>query len=257
MQTIQSIQTWQKLRKELKNKTIGFVPTMGNLHKGHLSLLERSLKENQITVLSVFINPTQFNDPNDFRKYPKTLERDLALAQELGVDYALTPNKEHMYPDGYRYRVTENDLSTIMEGKHRVGHFDGVLTIVLKLLNLVQPNRLYLGEKDRQQLLLIKNMINALFLDIEVVACPTIREENGLAMSSRNGLLSPKNRELASKFSQALMMDLPIETIKSKLNNYGFEIDYIQDYGQYRFGAVKIESVRLIDNVRIEHATMP
>lgn len=248
MQVIDSIHEWKKIRNTLQNESLGFVPTMGNLHAGHASLLQRSIQENSKTILSIFVNPTQFNDANDLTRYPKTLDADLEIAQSLGVDYLFFPNADMMYPDGYRYRVTENEFSAQLEGQHRPGHFDGVLTVVLKLFNIVRPHRAYFGEKDRQQLLLIQDMVKALFLDIDIIACPTIRDSAGLALSSRNQFLSPEHKQLATKFPEILQSNRTAQEIVSDLSDNGFVVDYVQDYGQYRFGAVKIESVRLIDN---------
>ena len=167
MKVIHSMGEWQQCRSEISGH-VGFVPTMGNLHQGHLALYQQSIKDNDITVASIFINPTQFNNDDDFTHYPRTLEADLALLDKEGVDYCLLPTKEMLYPDGYTYRLTETKLSNEMEGEHRPGHFDGVLTIVLKLFNLVKPSKAYFGEKDFQQYQLIKGMVSALFLDISV-----------------------------------------------------------------------------------------
>ncbi|MGE4350490.1 MAG: pantoate--beta-alanine ligase [Candidatus Berkiella sp.] len=251
MQMIESISEWKKIRSTLQNQSIGFVPTMGNLHAGHASLLQRSIHENSTTILSIFVNPTQFNDANDLNRYPKTLEADLDMARNLGVDYVFFPNTDMMYPDEYRYRVTENTFSAQLEGQHRPGHFDGVLTVVLKLFNLIKPHKAYFGEKDRQQLLLIQDMVKALFLDIEIIACPTIRDASGLALSSRNQFLSIENKRLAARFPEILQSNSASDEIVGQLSNLGFVVDYVQDYGQYRFGAVKIQSIRLIDNFDI------
>ena len=255
MQIVETIEEWQHIRKQIQTQnpeySIGLVPTMGNLHAGHTSLLTRSKKENDLTVLSIFVNPTQFNDKADFSRYPKTLKSDLEIAKSIGVDYVFLPNEDRMYPDGYRYKVTEQDFSRLMEGAHRPGHFDGVLTVVLKLFNLIAPHKAYFGEKDRQQLLLIEEMVKALFLKIKIISCPTIRDENGLALSSRNQFLSLENKLLAAKLSETLKINAPCNQIISNLSDYGFEVDYVQDYGQYRFGAVKIQSVRLIDNINL------
>ncbi len=251
MQMIESISEWKKIRNTLQNESIGFIPTMGNLHAGHASLLQRSIHENSTTILSIFVNPTQFNDANDLGRYPKTLEADLDMARNLGVDYVFFPNTDMMYPDEYRYRVTENTFSAQLEGQHRPGHFDGVLTVLLKLFNLIKPHKAYFGEKDRQQLLLIQDMVKALFLDIDVIACPTIRDASGLALSSRNQFLSIENKRLAARFPEILQSNSASDEIVGQLSNLGFVVDYVQDYGQYRFGAVKIQSIRLIDNFDI------
>jgi pantoate--beta-alanine ligase len=228
--------------------SLGFVPTMGALHAGHAALLRRARAENDRVVLSVFVNPTQFNDPADLAKYPRTLAADVALAAPL-VDAVFAPEPAALYPDHYRYRVTETDLSTRLEGAHRPGHFDGVLTVVLKLLNLVQPTRAYFGEKDWQQLQLVRGMAEALLLPVEIVPCATVREPGGLALSSRNARLSPAARAQAAEFSRALHEAREPGAAAARLRALGFEVDYVEDVGGRRLGAVRLEGVRLIDNV--------
>ena len=183
-QIIPSVSQWLDIRKSLSfdGKTIGFVPTMGALHAGHVSLLETSHKANAISVLSIFVNPTQFNDPHDLRNYPRTLEADLELAKQANVDFILLPKDTEMYADQYRFKIEENQLSKRFCGAHRPGHFPGMLTIVMKLLQLVRPTRAYFGEKDYQQYLLVKEMAEAFFLETQIVACPTLRADDGLAM---------------------------------------------------------------------------
>lgn len=237
MKVFHDIEQW---RQHPKDGTLGFVPTMGALHDGHLSLVHRSQQENQRTLVSIFINPTQFNDPKDFEAYPQTLEADLAL---LNVDYVLAPNAQQMYPNGYHYKVTEDEVSKILEGAHRPGHFDGMLTVVLKLLNLAQAQKAYFGEKDFQQLELIKGLKTEFFLDTEIIACPTIREADGLAMSSRNTRL--KNREKARQFHQFLKHP----NARQELEKAGFEVDYVENWRGRTLGAVKLDNVRLIDNL--------
>lgn len=229
--------------------SVGFVPTMGALHAGHRALLERARAENDRVVLSIFVNPTQFNDPADLAKYPRTLDEDLALAAGLATD-VLVPSPEAMYPDRYRYRVTEGEFSRELEGAHRPGHFDGVLTVVLKLLNLVQPTRAYFGEKDWQQLQLVRGMVEALFLPCEIVACPTLREPDGLAMSSRNRRLNPADRQRAAAFPKLLRAGTAAAA-EQALRGAGFEVDYVMEREGIRLGAVHIGGVRLIDNVRL------
>jgi pantoate--beta-alanine ligase len=227
---------------------------MGALHAGHEALLARARAENERVVLSIFVNPTQFNDPNDLAKYPRTLEADLALASPY-VDAVLAPPREEFYADEYRYRVTETDLSRQLEGAHRPGHFDGVLTIVLKLLSVVQPTRAYFGEKDWQQLQLVRGMAAAFFLPVEIVACATVREPGGLALSSRNARLSPAGRSHAARFSRALREapDAPAAAVRLRAD--GFEVDYVEDVGGVRLGAVRLEGVRLIDNAPLRQST--
>jgi pantoate--beta-alanine ligase len=249
---IQRIADWRTLRQspEWAGRSIGFVPTMGALHAGHVALLERARAENELVVLSVFVNPTQFNDPNDLANYPRMLEADVALARPF-VDAVLAPTAEEFYPDRYRYRVTETELSRQLEGEHRPGHFDGVLTVVLKLFNLVQPRRAYLGEKDWQQLQLVRGMVEALLLPVEIVACPTVREADGMAMSSRNRRLSPVGRARAAAFSRTLRSAPDAAAAAATLRGKSFEVDYVEDRDGVRLGAVRLEGVRLIDNVRL------
>ncbi len=237
MKVFHDIEQW---RQHPKDGTLGFVPTMGALHDGHLSLVHRSQQENQRTLVSIFINPTQFNDPKDFESYPQTLEADLAL---LNVDYVLAPNAQQMYPNGYHYKVTEDEVSKILEGAHRPGHFDGMLTVVLKLLNLAQAQKAYFGEKDFQQLELIKGMQQEFFLPTEIIACPTQRDPDGLAMSSRN--LRLKNRDKAILFPQLLKHP----NARQELEKAGFEVDYVENWRGRTLGAVKLDNVRLIDNL--------
>jgi pantoate--beta-alanine ligase len=243
---------WRALREspQWKGATIGFVPTMGALHAGHESLLARARAENERVVLSVFVNPTQFNDREDLARYPRTLEADLALARPY-VDAVLAPAPGELYPDNYYYRVTEDHLSRRWEGAHRPGHFDGVLTIVMKLLNLVQPRRAYFGEKDWQQLQLVRGMVTAFMMPVEIVACSTVRDTDGLALSSRNRRLSPLGRARAAAFPRVLQSASDAKTAAEKLKGKGFEVDYIEDVDGVRLGAVRLEGVRLIDNIRL------
>lgn len=252
---VRSVSEWQTLRRSpaFSGKQIGFVPTMGALHPGHISLLERARSENDLVVLSIFVNPTQFNDPGDYERYPNSWDTDLQAAESAGVDYIFAPSREEMYPDDYRYRVTEDQLSNRMEGEHRPGHFDGVLTVVLKLLLLVGARRAYFGEKDRQQLLLVRDLAAAFFLPVEIVSCPTIRDADGLALSSRNRLLSATARRLAADFPRVLREEEDLVRAKATLEDAGFGVDYVENYGQWRFGAVRLEGIRLIDNVCSKH----
>lgn len=251
---ITSVTEWQALRKTFDpTHSVGFVPTMGNLHKGHQSLLAQSRNENAISVLSIFVNPTQFNDPHDLAQYPRTFEADLKVAQNAGADYVLFPNNSALYPDNYRYQVSEHEQSLILEGKSRPGHFTGMLTIVLKLLNLVKPTRAYFGEKDFQQLELVKGMVNALFLDIDIVACPTVREASGLAMSSRNSRLEPHERQLADYFAHALHQFTNKNSFVTDLEGHGIKVDYVETWQNRLLAAVQIGKIRLIDNVELSN----
>lgn len=252
MRVVSDLDTWLRVREILDDASVGFVPTMGALHEGHLALIRRSAAENERTVVSVFVNAPQFNDPADLQGYPRSLEGDVRMAADAGADFVFAPTHETMYDDGYRYRVTECNLSRTLEGAHRPGHFDGVLTVVLKLLNLVRPTRAYFGEKDYQQYLLIHGMADAFFLDTEIVACPTVRETDGLALSSRNVLLSPEARELAPRFAEMLAGAEGPEVVRRHLEDAGFEVDYVEDVDGRRYGAVCVDGVRLIDNLSLE-----
>ncbi len=245
------LKSWIDRRNLLKRqgRRIGFVPTMGALHAGHIALLERCRRENEVSVLSIFVNSTQFDNAEDLAKYPVTLEKDKEVAHKAGVDYILLPTYDLMYPDGYRYRVTEKEFSEKLCGAHRPGHFDGVLTVVMKLLNIVQPDRAYFGEKDYQQFQLVKDMVEAFFMDVEIVPVKTVREPDGLAMSSRNVRLTPEQRATAPLFHEALVVSATPEEAKARLKLAGFEVDYVEDIGSRRFGAVRLGGVRLIDNV--------
>lgn len=252
MKTCATLAEWRAVRggADWVGKSVGFVPTMGALHAGHVALLERARAENERVVLSVFVNPTQFNDPGDLARYPRTLEADVDLARPF-VDAVWVPVAEELYPDRYRYRVTENEQSLRWEGAHRPGHFDGVLTVVLKLLNAVQPRRAYFGEKDWQQLQLVRGMVEALLLPVEIVACLTVRAVDGLALSSRNQRLSPIARVRAAAFPRILRSAPDANTAAETLRGKSFEVDYVEDVGGVRIGAVRLEGVRLIDNVRL------
>ena len=182
----------------LKGRKIGFVPTMGALHEGHLSLVRRSKQENDITVVSIFVNPIQFGPNEDFNRYPRDFDGDFNKLQNEGVDILFYPDIASIYPEGYSTYVEVKGLSDKLCGAFRPGHFKGVATIVTKLFNIVKPNRAYFGQKDYQQSVIIRRMVKDLNLDVEIIVCPTVREEDGLAMSSRNSYLSGKEREAAT-----------------------------------------------------------
>lgn len=183
---------------------IGLVPTMGALHAGHASLVKRSVEENDLTVVSVFVNPTQFNDKNDLRNYPRTLERDCELLESLGADFVFAPAVEEMYPEPDTRKFSYPPVDEVMEGARRPGHFNGVCQIVSKLFFIVRPHRAYFGEKDFQQIAVVKAMVADLKIPVEICSCPIVREESGLALSSRNTLLSDAERRTAVCISQAL-----------------------------------------------------
>jgi pantoate--beta-alanine ligase len=250
MNIVTKISDWQSLRATWQGKTVGFVPTMGNLHVGHMSLCDRSKQENDITVVSVFVNPSQFNQQSDFDLYPRTVEQDVALLTKHGVDVLFMPDAESMYPDNYTLRVSESNVALELEGEYRPGHFDGMLTVVLKLLNLAQPTRAYFGEKDYQQLLLVKKMVTALFLPVEIIPCETKRADDLLALSSRNTRLNPEQRERAALFPAILQKPETTETLQAELVNAGFKVDYVADKWDRRLAAVWIDDVRLIDNYK-------
>lgn len=251
MNIVTDLIEWQRLRKTWQAARIGFVPTMGHLHGGHLALCERAQQENELTVVSLFVNPTQFNHADDFANYPRTLQQDLLCLEKLGVDYVLVPDASAMYPDGDAFSLQESALSTTLEGVYRPGHFSGMLTVVLKLFHLVQPTHAYFGEKDYQQLCLIQHMVKALFLPIEVIACPTVRDENQLALSSRNTRLTPAQYERARHFPRLLMSDLSTAEIVSSLTALGFKVDYVVDAWHRRLAAVWVDDIRLIDNIAL------
>ncbi len=261
-----------------QNASVGFVPTMGALHEGHISLIEKSRLENEITVCSIFINPTQFNNQSDFEKYPVTIDSDIEKLIEAKTDVLFLPSVNEMYPTGME-NIPIYDigyLDTVLDGKFRPGHFNGVSLIVHKLLNAVQPHKLYLGEKDFQQCLVIKRMILLQKLNVEVITCPTLRDDDGLAKSSRNTRLSAEARLKAPLIYNCLyaiknnISTIPFEQIQQscvqKLAQNGFETEYIllanadnleimTDFDDTKKMIVLIasflEGIRLIDNLRM------
>lgn len=205
------IHTIKELQTELDNarragKSIGLVPTMGALHNGHASLVRRSVRENDVTVVSVFVNPTQFNDKSDLDKYPRTLEADVELLESIGADFAFAPSVAEMYPEEDTRVFSYPPTDTVMEGGFRPGHFNGVCQIVSKLFMAVEPTRAYFGEKDFQQIAVIRRMVEDKGFKLTIVACPIVRENDGLALSSRNSLLSQQERDLAVNISRVLFI---------------------------------------------------
>ena len=259
-----------------EGKSIGFVPTMGALHNGHASLVERSVRENDVTVVSVFVNPTQFNDKNDLKNYPRTLEADCALLERVGAAVVFAPTVEEMYPSEDTRVFSFAPLDTVMEGACRPGHFNGVAQIVSKLFCAVEPHKAYFGEKDFQQLAIIREMVRRMAFDIEIVGCPIVREEDGLAMSSRNTLLSEDERERALTISSTLFASVDFAKVNSLAatkafvedmidDTEGLELEYyqivdgntlqeIQEWGDsdYVVGCIALfcGNVRLIDNIK-------
>lgn len=264
-------------RQREMGKKIGFAPTMGALHEGHLSLYKAAKKENDEVISSIFVNPTQFNNPDDFQKYPKTLEKDLELLEKAGVDAVYVPNVEEMYPDGlYSKKYDFDGLENEMEGKYRPGHFDGVGTIVEELFRQVQPHNAYFGEKDYQQLAIIKKMVEKTKLPVKIHEVPTLREEDGLAMSSRNVRLTETQRKEATIIYETLekvkewFKVLSVEEIKLRVleifRNSNFELEYFviadektlketdyfyKDKNYRAFIVAYAGNVRLIDNMHL------
>jgi pantoate--beta-alanine ligase len=248
------VSEWRDLRaaQTRAGLTLGFVPTMGALHEGHLSLVRRSRAENHRTLVSIFVNPTQFDDPSDLARYPRTLAEDLTALRGEQTDFVLVPDASELYADGFRFRVTEREESRVMEGAHRPGHFDGVLTVVLKLLQIAAADRAYFGEKDWQQLALVRGMAAAFFLPTAIVGCATVREPDGLALSSRNRRLDAAERAKAAEFPRALTGASSAEEASRALRAAGFAVDYVEDHGARRLAAVRLGGVRLIDNVPLD-----
>jgi pantoate--beta-alanine ligase len=251
MKIFTSVKEWQSWRGSLQESPVGFVPTMGALHQGHLSLVATSREQNALTIVSVFINPTQFDDSADFEAYPDDYRNDLERLKNAGVDAVLLPDETQIYADDYRFKVTESDFSRRFCGAHRPGHFDGVLTVVMRLLNLVQPDNAYFGEKDYQQLQLIRDMVAAFFMPVNIVACATVREADGLAMSSRNQHLDERSRAQAAKLYAALKQSRTAGEARDILTGQGFDVDYVEDITNRRLAAARLGSTRLIDNVEI------
>lgn len=256
---------------------IGFVPTMGALHEGHLSLINRAKKENDIVVCSVFVNPIQFNNPADLEKYPRTPEKDIEKLEQAGCDAVFMPTAEEMYPNKVEDHYDFGDLERVMEGACRPGHFNGVAIVVRKLFEIVTPNRAYFGEKDFQQLAIINKMVSDLNMNLEIVPCPIIREHDGLAMSSRNVRLNETERAIAPKIFATLNDSITKKDVMSpaEMKNYAlkkyaeikeFDVEYVEitdeinlksienwdecDHARI-FVALQLGPVRLIDNVRI------
>ncbi len=207
MELIKGIQIMRSYRKRIEEgKVVGFVPTMGHLHEGHLSLIGKGRKESDILVVSIFVNPTQFGPREDFKNYPRSPEQDMKSAEAEGVDVIFAPSLEEMYPSGYSTFVeVEGCLTSTLEGKSRPGHFRGITTILAKLFSIVSPDRTYFGEKDYQQALVVRKLVRDLDLNTEVVSLPTVREQDGLALSSRNSYLAPAERKAATVLYQSLL----------------------------------------------------
>ncbi len=241
MKVIRSVKELSQLTATLRNegKSIGLVPTMGALHAGHRSLVDRSVKENDITVVSVFVNPTQFNNAHDLATYPRTEEADCQLLEQAGADYAFVPTVEEMYPVPDTRQFDLGEVAAVMEGPMRPGHFNGVAQIVSRLMEYSHPTRAYFGEKDFQQIAVIRRMVELLNLDVEIVDCPIVRESDGLALSSRNVRLTPEGRKIApaihrilaesTHWVKELTPDEVIDRVIALINSKeGLEVEYYQ-----------------------------
>jgi pantoate--beta-alanine ligase len=235
--------------------TIGLVPTMGALHAGHLALMAAARAECSTVVMSLFVNPTQFGAATDLAAYPRDEAEDLAAAAEAGVDLVFAPTVEEMYPQGFQTWVEVSELGSILEGEHRLGHFRGVATVCLKLFSIVRPDLVYFGQKDAQQVAVLRRMISDLALDIELRDLPTVRDADGLALSSRNSRLSAAERERALALPRALATRDP-ERARELLD--GLEVDYVEIAPfdpPVLAAAIRVGSTRLIDNVPLEEAS--
>ena len=278
MKLISTIKDLKSLLDECRaaGKTVGLVPTMGALHQGHASLVERAVKENDVVVVSVFVNPTQFNDKNDLKNYPRTLDADCALLEKIGADITFAPSVEEMYPTEDTRQFSFAPIDTVMEGACRPGHFNGVAQIVSKLFYAVEPDKAYFGEKDFQQLAIIREMVRQLDLKLEIAGCPIVREADGLAMSSRNTLLTADERQRALTISRALFDSLDYAAgnslaatkafVEEKINSTpGLELEYYQivdgntlqeinewSDSDYVMGCIALfcGKIRLIDNIK-------
>ncbi len=208
MQSVKTIKETQTLIRDFraKGKTIGFVPTMGALHDGHLSLVKQAKKENDIVVVSIFVNPTQFGPKEDFNNYPRDIDRDLNKLSPIGVDVVFIPDVREMYPQGFSTSINIGSIGEVLCGASRAGHFNGVATVVAKLFNIVMPHKAYFGHKDFQQTVVIKKLVRELNFDIDIIVCPTVRERDGLAMSSRNSYLNDAERKAAGILYKALKL---------------------------------------------------
>jgi pantoate--beta-alanine ligase len=252
MEVFTSIHSLKKFlfHQRLENKTIGLIPTMGALHEGHISLVESAKKQNDVIVASIFVNPTQFNNQEDLAKYPRTLESDCAMLEEAGCSVVFAPSVSEMYPEPTTLTINFGLIETVMEGASRPGHFNGVGVVVSKLFHIVQPHRAYFGQKDLQQVTVVKRLIADLSFDLELVICPTIREKDGLAMSSRNRRLSQEERthgpiiyKILTNAREKLIAGDDTEEVKEAVRldfqaMAGFELDY--------FEIVNIESLQPI-----------
>lgn len=251
MQVIRELSDLRAWRKAVCG-AVALVPTMGYLHQGHEALLKHAKSSGNRVVMSLFVNPTQFNQPEDFASYPRDIERDMAIADACGVDAVWLPSTELMYRDHQAWHVTHEQFDADREGFYRPGHFQGVATVVMKLLNQVGPDCLVMGEKDFQQCDWIRQMVNDFFMPVRVDQVPTVREASGLAMSSRNVRLSASGREKAALIYEVMTQVKCIDEAKNLLHQHGFKVEYFEEVDARRFVAAWLEGVRLIDTVALE-----
>ena len=252
MKVVRTVAAARAALEPLRAGDIGLVPTMGAFHEGHLALFRTARSECDTVVVSLFVNPAQFTDATDLASYPRDQERDARLAEEAGADLLFAPAAEELYPPGYQTWVDVEELSRPLEGVFRPGHFRGVATVCLKLLNIVRPRRAYFGQKDAQQVAVVRRMVRDLDLEAEIRVVPTVRDADGLALSSRNALLSPEEREAALALPRALATGDPGRA-RALLD--GLEVDYVEvaDFQpRVLAGAVRVGRTRLIDNVVLE-----
>ncbi|MGL4851975.1 MAG: pantoate--beta-alanine ligase [Phocaeicola sp.] len=246
LHTVKELQEELDLHR-LAGEKIGLVPTMGALHEGHISLVRRAANENKVVVVTIFVNPTQFNDPSDLQKYPRTLEADCALLDGVGATIVFAPSVEEVYPSVDTRSFSYSPLDTVMEGKFRPGHFNGVCQVVSKLFDMVKPDFAYFGEKDFQQLAVIREMTKQLQLPIQIVGCSIVREADGLAMSSRNMRLSVKEREYALQISQTLFKSRTFAESHKLLETKAFVEKSIQDAS-----GLTLEYFELVDGYTLQ-----
>jgi pantoate--beta-alanine ligase len=249
---MKTIRTIGDLRAEPRDRSVGLVPTMGAFHDGHLALFRAARAENDLVVVSLFVNPAQFGANEDLARYPRDEERDARVAEEAGVDILFAPEASELYPRGFQTWVEVEELGNRLEGEHRPGHFRGVATICLKLFNIVNPDRAYFGQKDAQQVAVVKRMVRDLDHEVQIRVVPTVRDADGLALSSRNAYLSPAERELALTLPRALATKDPAQA-RARLN--GLDVDYLEvaDFEpRVLAAAVRVGKTRLIDNVVLD-----
>ena len=246
------VRTIAELELARPDGTVGLVPTMGSFHEGHLALFRAAREENEVVVVSLFVNPAQFDQPSDLSRYPRDEPHDADLAERAGVDVLFAPSVEELYPEGHETWVDVERLGSILEGESRPGHFRGVATICLKLFNLVRPQRAYFGQKDAQQTAVVRRLVRDLNVPVEIRVVPTARDDDGLALSSRNARLSPDERERALALPRALATRDPKQA-RELLD--GLEVDYVEiaDFEpRVLAAAVRVGATRLIDNVVLE-----